>query len=148
MREASRSSRVGRSIIMNIALTEDLQRPLRRKVENGQFSNEQAVVEEALRVFLIEESKSGPPLTSSATEPEEDEEVKPWRGIFSLQFPEEVLFTKQIDIRPKQLDEWRPRGVTSERRSGGEPPYREHLSQSFARFFMRVGLHTPIAKAW
>ena len=28
------------------------------------------------------------------------------------------------------------------------PPYREHLSQAFARFFMRVGLPTPIAKAW
>ena len=26
------------------------------------------------------------------------------------------------------------------------PPYREHLAQSFARFFMRVGLPTPIAK--
>ena len=25
------------------------------------------------------------------------------------------------------------------------PPYREHLSQAFARFFMRVGLPTPIA---
>jgi hypothetical protein len=25
------------------------------------------------------------------------------------------------------------------------PPYREHLSQSFARFFMRVGLPTPIS---
>jgi hypothetical protein len=28
------------------------------------------------------------------------------------------------------------------------PPYREHLSQSFARFFMRVGLPIPITKAW
>jgi len=28
------------------------------------------------------------------------------------------------------------------------PPYREHLSQAFARFFMRVGLPTPIDKAW
>jgi hypothetical protein len=28
------------------------------------------------------------------------------------------------------------------------PPYREHLSQAFARFFMRVGLPTPITKAW
>jgi hypothetical protein len=28
------------------------------------------------------------------------------------------------------------------------PPYREHLSQSFARFFMRVGLPTPITRAW
>lgn len=28
------------------------------------------------------------------------------------------------------------------------PPYREHLSQAFARFFMRVGLPVNIAKAW
>lgn len=28
------------------------------------------------------------------------------------------------------------------------PPYREHLSQSFARFFMRVGLPVPVEKAW
>lgn len=28
------------------------------------------------------------------------------------------------------------------------PPYREHLSQAFARFFMRVGLPTPVAVAW
>jgi hypothetical protein len=28
------------------------------------------------------------------------------------------------------------------------PPYREHLSQSFARFFMRVGLPTPITRSW
>lgn len=28
------------------------------------------------------------------------------------------------------------------------PPYREHLSQSFARFFMRVGLPTGIKKIW
>ena len=28
------------------------------------------------------------------------------------------------------------------------PPYREHLSQAFARFFMRVGLPTGISKAW
>jgi hypothetical protein len=28
------------------------------------------------------------------------------------------------------------------------PPYREHLSQAFARFFMRVGLPTPIEKTW
>jgi len=28
------------------------------------------------------------------------------------------------------------------------PPYREHLSQSFARFFMRVGLPIPITRAW
>ncbi len=28
------------------------------------------------------------------------------------------------------------------------PPYREHLSQAFARFFMRVGLPEPIPKSW
>ncbi len=28
------------------------------------------------------------------------------------------------------------------------PPYREHLSQAFARFFMRVGLPTPVAPTW
>lgn len=28
------------------------------------------------------------------------------------------------------------------------PPYREHLSQAFARFFMRVGLPTPIEDPW
>jgi hypothetical protein len=28
------------------------------------------------------------------------------------------------------------------------PPYREHLSQAFARFFMRVGLPQPLARDW
>ena len=28
------------------------------------------------------------------------------------------------------------------------PPYREHLSQAFARFFMRVGLPTPVSVSW
>jgi len=28
------------------------------------------------------------------------------------------------------------------------PPYREHLSQAFARFFMRVGLPTNVSTAW
>jgi hypothetical protein len=28
------------------------------------------------------------------------------------------------------------------------PPYREHLSQAFARFFMRVGLPVGVSKAW
>jgi hypothetical protein len=28
------------------------------------------------------------------------------------------------------------------------PPYREHLSQAFARFFMRVGLPVPVEKVW
>jgi Arc/MetJ-type ribon-helix-helix transcriptional regulator len=104
--------------MMNIALTDDLQRLLRKKVENGQFPNEEAVVEQALRRFLTEEPDQGPPPMSPATEPdkENDEEARPWRGVYALEFPEEVLFTKPIDIRPEQLDEWRPQGVTSERR--------------------------------
>ncbi len=28
------------------------------------------------------------------------------------------------------------------------PPYREYLSQAYARFFMRVGLPAPITKSW
>ncbi|MCA9450994.1 MAG: hypothetical protein KC931_27990, partial [Candidatus Omnitrophica bacterium] len=28
------------------------------------------------------------------------------------------------------------------------PPYREHISQAFARFFMRVGLPQNVQKAW
>ncbi len=28
------------------------------------------------------------------------------------------------------------------------PPYREHLSQAFARFFMRVGLPLSVSKVW
>ena len=104
--------------MMNIALTDDLQRRLRKKVENGQFPNEEAVVEEALRLFLIEEPKIGQASTSVAKEPQRDsdEDARPWRGVYALEYPEEVLFTKPIDIRPEQLDDWRPQGVTSERR--------------------------------
>jgi len=104
--------------MINITLTDDLQRLLKKKVENGQFPNEQAVVEEALRLFLIEKPDKGQPPTSSATEPQKDndEDAQPWRGVYALEFPEEVLFTKPIDIRPEQLGEWRPQGVTSERR--------------------------------
>lgn len=35
-----------------------------------------------------------------------------------------------------------------ERRLRLLPPYREHLSQAFARFFMRVGLPTSIERVW
>ena len=107
---------------MNIALTEDLQRLVRKRVENGQFSNEEAVVEEALRLFLVEEPENNQPPTSLAvtSQSNEDEDATPLRGVYALEFPEDVLFTKQIDIRPEQLEEWRPRAVTSERRNGNE----------------------------
>lgn len=40
---------------MNIALKDDLQQLLRKKVENGEFPNGEAVVEAALKCFLIQE---------------------------------------------------------------------------------------------
>lgn len=43
----------------------------------------------------------------------------------------ELLIQQRVAARPRLL-----------------PPYREHLSQAFARFFMRVGLPTPIEKTW
>ena len=115
---------VGRAGItnMNNALTDDLHRLLRMRVENGQFPNEKAVVEEALRLFLTEGPDNGQPPAGTATESQkdDDEDARPWRGVYALEFPEEVLFTKPIDIRPEQLDEWRPQGVTSERRDRDE----------------------------
>jgi Arc/MetJ-type ribon-helix-helix transcriptional regulator len=103
--------------MMNIALTDELERLMKKKVENGQFPNEQAVIVQALTLFLIEEPDQSRLSMSSATEPEKenDEEARPWRGVYALEFPEEVLFTKAIDVRPEQLDEWYPQAVTSEK---------------------------------
>jgi Arc/MetJ-type ribon-helix-helix transcriptional regulator len=53
---------------MHIALTDDLERLLKKRVENGQFPNEEAVVKEALTRFLIEEPSRGSPRTRLATE--------------------------------------------------------------------------------
>ena len=41
---------------MNVALTADLERLLRKKVEDGQFPDEEAVVQEALRSFLVKDA--------------------------------------------------------------------------------------------
>ena len=57
---------------MNIALTDDLHGLLRMKVENGQFPNEQAVVEEALRLFLIGKPAEEHPRASDATRQEKE----------------------------------------------------------------------------
>src|SRR3954454_22829499 len=56
--------------MMNIALTDDLQRLLRNKVDNGEFPNEESVVEEALKCFLIQgpslgRRQAGPPIEAS-----------------------------------------------------------------------------------
>ena len=53
---------------MNIALKDDLQRLLRKRVENGDFPNEEAVVEEALKSFLIQEPSRGPRQADTPTE--------------------------------------------------------------------------------
>ena len=54
--------------MMNIALSDELQRLLRRKVDNGEFPNEEAVVVEALEYFLLQEPPEGRRPTSSPTE--------------------------------------------------------------------------------
>jgi hypothetical protein len=66
---------------------------------------------------LIKESDYGQSPTASATELQKDsaDDARSWRGVYALEFPDEVLFTKPIDIRREQLDDWRPQGITSER---------------------------------
>jgi hypothetical protein len=45
----------------------------------------------------------------------DEADVRPWRGVYAIAYPDEVLFTKRIDIRPDQLDEWKPQPVTGRR---------------------------------
>src|SRR4051812_6283117 len=54
---------------MNIALTDDLQQLLRRKVENGQFPDEEAVVREAVRIYLTGEARQRPQTDTGARGP-------------------------------------------------------------------------------
>ena len=56
---------------MNIALTDDLQRLLRRKVENGQFPDEEAVVREAVRIYLTRDARERPQTDRAAQGPEQ-----------------------------------------------------------------------------
>ena len=56
---------------MNIALTDDLQQLLRRKVESGQFPDEAAVVREAVRLYLTEEAQERPQTGTDAQGPEQ-----------------------------------------------------------------------------
>jgi Arc/MetJ-type ribon-helix-helix transcriptional regulator len=57
---------------MNVALTDDLERLLRKVVEDGRFPNEEAVVQQALRSFLVEDPTQGSPQKSFATEIQEE----------------------------------------------------------------------------
>ena len=57
-----------------------------------------------------------------------------------------VYFEEVLTVRIYFLESLvRKRGISRFRLL---PPYREHLSQAFARFFMRVGLPVPIEKEW
>ena len=53
---------------MNVALTDELRGLLRVKVESGQFPNEEAVIEEALRLFLIEKPHRASEASGQETE--------------------------------------------------------------------------------
>jgi Arc/MetJ-type ribon-helix-helix transcriptional regulator len=63
---------------MNIALRDDLQQLLRSKVENGQFPSEEAVVQEALRRFLVDGGLEGSFRSGLAAEPVEDRAPGPF----------------------------------------------------------------------
>jgi hypothetical protein len=51
----------------------------------------------------------------SPGESRDETDSRSWRGVFAVEYPDEVLFTKRIDIRPDQLDEWQPEPITSRR---------------------------------
>jgi Arc/MetJ-type ribon-helix-helix transcriptional regulator len=53
---------------MNITLTDDLQRLLRKQVETGQFPDEETVMHEALKRFLTSELPQGHPQVGSPAE--------------------------------------------------------------------------------
>ncbi len=61
---------------MNIALTDDLQRLLRKRVENGQFPDEAAAVREALRTYLTGEPQ-GHPQTGTAVQRQDQRGSRP-----------------------------------------------------------------------
>lgn len=53
---------------MIVSLSRDLQDSVRRRVESGQFPSEEAVVEEALRAFLVDDPAApGPRRTATAS---------------------------------------------------------------------------------
>lgn len=56
--------------------------------------------------------------------------------------PQIVDFSKVYSLPVLFLESWL--GSRGDRRLRLLPPYREHLSQAFARFFMRVGLPQDI----
>jgi hypothetical protein len=54
-------------MMLTITLADDLQQLLRKKVEEGHYPNEEAVVETALRHFLVANQSTGPTQGPPAT---------------------------------------------------------------------------------
>jgi hypothetical protein len=64
--------------LSNITLSDDLQRLLISKVESGQFASPEALVEEALRSFLIERPAPEAPERDRAAEPQPERLPSPF----------------------------------------------------------------------
>jgi hypothetical protein len=62
---------------MNLTLTDDLQRLLRSEVEKGQFPDEEAVVREAVRLFLTSGTQGHPP-TGTLPQPQDQRTPGPF----------------------------------------------------------------------
>jgi hypothetical protein len=61
-----------------------------------------------------------PKVVGTVDEDDDSAEPRDWRGIYALEFPEEVIFTKRIDIRRSKLEEWLPRGIADGGRAQNE----------------------------
>jgi hypothetical protein len=77
-----------------------------------------------------------------------------WNQVFLNSFPSEALASglRLVDFHelytvPREFLESLLQ-QRNESRLRLRPPYREHLSQAFARFFMRVGLPQPVNPDW
>ena len=64
--------------LSDVVLPDDLQRALISKVESGQFPSKGAVIEKALRSFLIGEPAEEAPEEDRATEPRPKREPSPF----------------------------------------------------------------------
>jgi hypothetical protein len=64
--------------LSNFVLPDDLQQALISRVESGQFASQEALIEEALRWFLIEEPTQETPEKDRATEPRPRREPGPF----------------------------------------------------------------------
>jgi Arc/MetJ-type ribon-helix-helix transcriptional regulator len=64
--------------LSDVVLPDDLQRALISKVESGQFPSKGAVIEQALRSFLIEESAQETPERDGATESQSERLPSPF----------------------------------------------------------------------